>query len=172
MPQHRPEPPGVVRTAVALMYVGAGLTILSGVVFFATTDRLAEALTEASTAPSPALVDAAVDRAEGRELFRSAVGVCLWIWMAVKNREGRRWARGVATAFGVINVAGLLLGFGLVSGLDSGDVFEHLLPQLVLGIGSALLGVVILVQLYAAAASDFYDESARYQAAMTLRGYR
>jgi hypothetical protein len=155
------------------MYVGAGLTVLSAIVFFLTTDRLGEALVEAGgRVRSQRLVDAAVDRAKAREVFRTVLGVCLWIWMAVKNGEGRRWARVVATVFGVINVIGFALGFGLASGLGSGDVLEYLLPQLVLASVSVLLGIVILVQLYRAASSQYYDESTRYQAAMTLRGYR
>jgi hypothetical protein len=160
------------RTATALMYVGAGLTILGAIVFFATTDQYADALAEASGVRSQARIDQAVDRAEGREILRAMLGVCLWIWMAVKNGQGRRWARVVATVFAVINVAGFALGFALLSGLDSDDLLDYLLPQLVVGSASVVLGIVILVQLYRPASSHYYDESTRYEAAMTLRGYR
>jgi hypothetical protein len=100
------------------------------------------------------------------------LGVGLWVWMAVKNGHGRKWARVVATVFGVINVLGFVLGGALLSGLDSSDMVEYLLPQLIVGGTLVLLGVVILVQLHGTAASRFYDESTRYQAAMTLRGFR
>lgn len=160
------------RTAVALMYVGAGLTILSAVVFFATTDQYAEALAEASGVGSTSRIDRAVSEARARELFQTALGVCLWIWMAVKNDQGRKWARVVATVFGVINVAGFALGGAVMGGIASQDLVDYLLPQFVVGAASVVLGIVILVKLYGSASSRYYDESSRYEAAMTLRGYR
>ena len=171
VPARRPEPPPVLRQATALMLVGAGLTIVSAVVFFATTDRYAGALVEA-TGAGRARVDAAVDEAEAQEIFRTVLGVGLWVWMAVKNGQGRKWARVVATVFGVINVAGFALGGALVSGLDSGEVAEYLLPQLIVGVVSVALGIVILVLLHRPAASQYYEAATRYEAALTLRGYR
>ena len=171
LPSRRPDPPPVMRTASALMLVGAGLTILSAFVFFASTDQYAEALVEA-TGASPARVQQAVSQEEGQEVFRTLFGVALWVWMAVKNSQGRKWARVVATVFGVINAGSLLLGGALVGGLDSGDLVEYLLPQLVIGVTSVVLGIVILVQLYRPAASQYYEEAARFEAALTLRGYR
>jgi hypothetical protein len=172
VPQQPPVPPPAIRTASALMFVGAGLTVLSAVVFFATTERYAEALAEASDFRSRISIDREVDQATGQELVRTMLGVGLWIWMAVKNGQGRKWARVVATVFGVINVVGFALGGALLSGIDSSEMLEYMLPQLILGGITVLLGVVILVHLHGAAASRFYEESTRYQAAMTLRGYR
>lgn len=159
------------QTATALMWVGAGLTIVSAIVFFATTDQYADALAEASGVRNPTLIDREVNRAEGQTVFRTVLGVCLWIWMAVKNGQGRKWARVVATVFGVINAVGLVLGGAFVSGLDSGDLLDYLLPQFVVSGVSVALEVFILVQLYRPASSHYYDESTRYKAAMTLRGY-
>jgi hypothetical protein len=90
--------------------------------------------------------------------------------MAVKNGEGRRRARVVATVFGVINVTGFVLGGALASGLDSQDLYDDLLPQLLVSAASVVLGIVVL--LYREASSRYYDASTRYEAAMTLRGYR
>ena len=159
------------RTAVALMYAGAGLTILSAIVFFATLDQYVDALADASGVRSQAHIDATVDQASAREVFRAVLGVSLWIWMAVKNGQGRKWARVVATVFGVINVAGLALLFGLLSSLGSKELLGYILPLLVVGSASVVLGIVILAQLYRPASSDYYDQSTRYEAAMTLHGY-
>jgi hypothetical protein len=159
------------RTATALMYVGAGLSILGAIVFFATTDQYADALAAASGVRDQALIDRTVDRAEGQELFRALVEVCLWMWMAVKNQQGRRWARVVATTFGVINVAGLIIGSVGLSSLDLGALLDYMLPQLVVGTASVVLGIVILIQLYRPESSEYYDDSTRHRAAMILRGY-
>jgi hypothetical protein len=149
-------------------------TVLSAVIFFATTDQYADALAHASSSPvrSQARIDRIVSEAEVRQIFQTALGVCLWIWMAVKNGEGRRWARVVATVFGVINVTGFVLGGALAAGLDSQDLYDYLLPQLVVGTASVVLGIVVLVLLYREPSSRYYDDTTRYEAAMTLRGYR
>ena len=42
-----PERPTSIRSAVTLMYVGAGMTVLSTVIFFATKGQLADSLAEA-----------------------------------------------------------------------------------------------------------------------------
>lgn len=170
-PEDRPEPPAMMRRATALMCVGAGLTVLSTIVAFAMADQLADALTEATAAPE-AVVDRAVADQQVQNVIQMVVGVALWAWMAIKNGEGRRWARVVATIFGIINVFGFLLGFALVEGLDLGDSLEYLMPQVLLGTVSVVLGVVILFQLHHPESAHYYDEAERYHAAMTLRGYR
>jgi hypothetical protein len=176
LPTRPPEPPAAMRTAVGMMWAGAGLTVLSAVVFLASTDQFAEALTDATGVTNQFVIDQAVDEARSREIFRTIVGVALWSWMAVKNGQGRRWARVVATVFGVINVLGLLLGGLVLGGTGSADIetdelIEYLLPQLVLGVGIVVLGLVILFQLYRSESSRYYDESTRFQAALALRGY-
>lgn len=159
------------RTAIALMYVGAGLTVLSAIIFFATIDRYVDALADANDLRSQASIDATVNEANLREIVRTVLGVGLWLWMAVKNGQGRRWARVVATVFGVLNLAGFVLVFAFLSQLASGyDLLGYLIPQLVTGSASVVLGIVILVQLYRPPSSHYYDESTRYEAWMTLRG--
>jgi hypothetical protein len=160
------------RTAIALMCVGAALMILSAIVFFATIDRYANAVTEVNGAANQAWIDRAVSHAERQEIFRTLIAVCLWIWMAVKNGQGRKWARVVATVFGVINVVGFAFGGALVEGSGSDALSDYVLPYVVMAAISVVLGIVILVQLYRPDSSRYYNESKRYTAAMTLRGYR
>jgi hypothetical protein len=156
------------RLATALMYAGAGLTLLSAFIFFATMEQLADSIAEDNPLLSQAAVDRAVSRAQGQEVLRAIVGVCLWVWMAVKNGQGRRWARVVATVFGIINLAGLGLGGALAAGTSEGEAGYVLPLLLVAGVGG-VLAIVILVQLYRPGSSRYYDETARWQAAMTLR---
>jgi hypothetical protein len=158
------------------MYVGAGLTILSTVIFFATRGQLADSLAEAHPTATMVTVDRAVDRLQAREIMRTVLGVGLWIWMAVKNGDGRRWARVLATAFGVVNLIGFALVLALVASNGGGDgggsnLVDYTLPYLVLAGVGGVLAVVTLVQLYRADSSLYYDEAARWDAALTLRGY-
>ena len=158
------------------MYVGAGLTILSTVIFFATRGQLADSLAEAHPTATMVTVDRAVDRLQAREIMRTVLGVGLWIWMAVKNGDGRRWARVLATAFGVVNLIGFALVLALVASNGGGDgggsnLVDYTLPYLVLAGVGGVLAVVTLVQLYRADSSLYYDETARWDAALTLRGH-
>jgi hypothetical protein len=174
VPMQPPERPRSIRSAVALMYVGAGLTILSTVVLFATEGQLADAVAEAVPDVSRAAVEREVDRIEARALVRTAVGVGLWIWMAVKNGEGRRWARVLATVFGVINLISLGLGILVVTSLGAdegvGTVVGYTVPYFILGCVDGVVAVVILVLLYREDSSRYYDETARWDAAVTLYG--
>jgi hypothetical protein len=159
-------------TASWLMWAGAALAVVSTVVFFTTIDLYTEALAQATgRTPDHLVVERAVSRQQGQEMFRTIVAVCLWIWMAVKNLQGRKWARVTATVFGVIHVGGFLLGGALLGGIGADEVVEHLIPQLVVGGASVILAIVILVMLFRPDANQFYEESTRYKAALTLRGY-
>jgi hypothetical protein len=50
-------------------------------------------------------------------------------------------------------------------------VVEYLLPQLLVNAVSVITAIVILVMLFRPDANRFYEESTRYKAALTLRGY-
>jgi hypothetical protein len=158
------------------MYVGAGLTILSTVIFFATKGQLADSLADGNPTATRVTVDRAVDRLQAREIVRVVLGVGLWIWMAVKNGDGRRWARVVATAFGMVNLIAFAFALALVAsngGDDGGgnNLVDYTLPYLILAGVGGVLAVVTLVQLYRADSSLYYDETARWDAALTLRGH-
>jgi hypothetical protein len=158
------------RLATGLMYLGAGLTVLSAVIAFAMTEQLADSFAEDNPLLGRASVDQAVDELQARAVVRTIVGVTLWVWMAIKNGQGRKWARVVATVFGIVQLAGIVLGGALVAGVGDDEV-GYVLPSLVVDGAVAVLAIVILVQLYRPASSRYYDETARWQAAMTLGGY-
>lgn len=156
------------------MYFGAGLTILSAVVFFATKGQLADALSEAVPGVDRAIVEREVNEREAQELIRTALGVGLWIWMAVKNGEGRRWARVVATVFGLIYLVALTFTISFVATVSRderiGSVVDYTVPYIVLGSVMGLLALVTLIQLYRDDSTRYYDERARWDAAVTLYG--
>jgi hypothetical protein len=160
------------------MYFGAVLTVLGSIIFFATTDQLRDSLADSHPLVSQEAIDRAVSRASGREVVHVILGVGLWTWMAAKNGQGRRWARVTATVLGIINLAFIALGYLLVFANanaddrgDSGALVDYTVPYLVLSAISAILAVVILVQLYRPDASDYYDRTTRWNAALALRGY-
>ena len=103
-PQQGPRPQSV-QTAVILMYVGAGLSVISLIATLALSGRIknavGKALRDAKT--SKPLTAATIHTAENVYLvFAVAVlviAVGLWLWMAWANGRGRGWARVVATVF-------------------------------------------------------------------------
>lgn len=157
------------------MYVGAGLTVLSALLTFATGGQLADSLAETYPTATRAAVDGAVDRLQARVTVGTAVVASLWTWMAVKNGDGRRWARVVATAFGAIKILDVAACFAVAAGSVADDGGEsarvgYTLPYLILAGATGGLALIILVQLYRTDSSRYYDESARWKAARTLRG--
>ncbi|MBA3309042.1 MAG: hypothetical protein H0U28_03145, partial [Nocardioidaceae bacterium] len=76
------------------------------------------------------------------------IGVGLWLWMAWANGKGRKWARVVATVFGVINVLSFL--FVITAGSAT-------TPSLIVSVLSVLVGVAALFYLYRPDASQFYS---------------
>lgn len=156
------------RTAVTLMYVGAALTVLSTVLFIATADSLKEAVADARPGLSPTTIDVEINRQIIQAVVRGCLGLGLWVWMAVKNGDGRKWARVVATVLAAINVLLSTLVFALIG---VGEVFDLMPLQFTLTLVVIGLAAPILILLYGPNSSRYYDEANRWQAAMTLRGY-
>ncbi len=106
--QRGPQPTSV-RTAVILMYVGAGLSVLSLIGTLALSGRIKKAvgtaLRKARTSKPLTLAD--IHAAENIYLVFVVVvlviAIALWVWMAWANGRGRGWARIVATVFFGLN---------------------------------------------------------------------
>lgn len=79
-------------------------------------------------------------------------GIGLWVWMALKNSEGRSWARVLASVFG--GLALLLTVPSLTWGPQTG--FEVALAVVFL-----LLSIAILVLLWRKESSEFYAARSR-----------
>ena len=117
LPQHpmagyEPEPveqPATIANAVKLMYVGAAVGLVGTLVMLTQVDAIREAIEEDDPSLSPSEVDTAVNLGVGSIVVMGLIGVGLWIWMAVKNGQGRSWARVVASVLGGLNILFTLL---------------------------------------------------------------
>jgi uncharacterized membrane protein (DUF2068 family) len=102
--QQGPRPQSV-RTAVILMYVGAGLSVVSLIATLVLSNRIKNAVGTAlrNAKTSKPLTAATIHTAEDVYLVFAVavlvVAVGLWLWMAWANGRGRGWARVVASVF-------------------------------------------------------------------------
>ena len=145
-------PPESIRRAVLLMRVGAGLSVLSIIITLLTRDNLHRQLTSAlgrnNTALTTQQVDTAVTVAISIAVVVGLISVGLWLWMASANAKGRSWARIVATVLGALSVLSLL------SSVAQGQMTTL---NLVVGLISLVLAVVILVLLWRKESSAYYE---------------
>jgi hypothetical protein len=102
--QQGPQPQSV-RTAVILMYVGAGLSTISLIASIVLSGRIKNAVGRAvrDVKTSKPLTAAQIHSVENIYLVLAIlvllVGVGLWLWMAWANSRGRGWARVLASVF-------------------------------------------------------------------------
>jgi sugar phosphate permease len=142
------QPPPSIRKAVGFIYAGAAVQALSAILDIAVVrGRIQSLLTTASATP---LTASQLNRAEaltvGILILAGLVGALLWIWMAIKNRAGRRWARNLSTVFFAIFTVALV-----VSLPQPVAVGYKILPA-----AGWLTGLLAIVLLWQAEASDFY----------------
>ena len=106
--------PAPVRRAVYLMYAGAAVYVVSGIVGVITLGSTGPGNPfQASPHGSPSVPGAVVMTATvvttAIALISIVVPVLLWLWMAWKCKAGRPWARIVSTVlFGLATLATLL----------------------------------------------------------------
>jgi len=89
-----PAMPQPVFRAVQLMYTGAALTVLIGVVNILVAPRVG-VLRIGTMAP---IIETHTQQTE-RVSFSGAVDCAAWLWMARKNKDERAWARVLSTVF-------------------------------------------------------------------------
>lgn len=141
------EQPRTVLTAVRLMWVGALLTGIGVLITLLQIDAIRDQVEEDDPGLSSGEVDSAVAGFVAVSVVAGIIAIGLWLWMARANGQGLRWARGVATGLGAVNV--LFTVFGLATGPGTG------LSTLFALVGITL-AVVILVQLYRPESSAYY----------------
>lgn len=156
-PTEVPQPPSV-RTAVRLMWLGAGLSLVGLVVSMATlggsTDDLRRQLREDDPALSQSAIDTAVTIGIASAVVGGLVGAALWAWMAWKNGQGRSWARVVATVLAGLNIVFTLGGLAL-GGTQAVGLVTSLL--------TLALGIATLVLMWRKDSSEFYAARSRPQ---------
>ncbi|PRZ03470.1 hypothetical protein BCE75_11370 [Isoptericola sp. CG 20/1183] len=145
-------PPRPLRIAVSLMWVGAVLSLLGAVVAYFMVDTVntlvaqelaAQGMQELATPEFLAMLEGmiVVGLVAG-----GAISAGLWAWMAVKNRQGRPWARVLGTVLAAVYVV------NYVSGLAQAGAT----PQAVLGVLQVGLVVTTVALMWQRASSDYY----------------
>jgi hypothetical protein len=154
VPQERPEPPKSILNAVRLMYVGAALSLLS--LLFTLTDRdaIREEL-ERTGDYTPDEIDSLAGTAIAFAAIIGLLGVALWLWMAAKNKQGRSWARVVATVLAGLNI--LITVSNLAVAGTAGGTGIGLVVSLVM----VVLAAAILWFLYRPESSQYYAAVSR-----------
>ncbi len=137
-------------TAVLLMKVGAGLSLLSLVTVFFLRDEMEKAAREAVATSGGALdagqVSALVGIGMGVIVILGLLGVGLWLWMASANGQGKSWARIVATVLFGLHTLSFASGFS-----QPGATLSR-----VLSIAMWLLAAYVIILIYKRESSDYY----------------
>lgn len=152
MPEReRPAPPRAMQTAVKLMYAGAVLSALSLIAALATVGDLKSAIERAAPTLTPQQVNSAETITVVLAVISGLIGVGLWLWMAWANKEGKKWARIVATVLFGLDTLRVLLGLG-----RAGAPVSKAAEIVVWLVG---LGVIVLI--WRGESSAFYGASRR-----------
>jgi sterol desaturase/sphingolipid hydroxylase (fatty acid hydroxylase superfamily) len=157
MPEYQPYQPGEpvsrpasIAMAVKLMYVGAGLSLISALSIVFLRDTFRSAIEKAASTSNPPLsssqIDAVVNFSIGAVVAIGLLGAGLWLWMAYANGKGRKWARTMATIFFALDVLSVL-----------SSVLQHgPAASLALNVLTLLLGAYIIFLLYRPESSQYY----------------
>jgi hypothetical protein len=145
----RPQRPSSIQTAVALMIIRAVLLGL-GV---------------------PVLLSIVGSGLNGLHVglsgfIGSVPGAALWLWLALANKAGKRWARITATLWFGINALGaasVWLGLGHVGALSASALAATTGFYLVVSLVSLLLGLTSIVLLWTRKSSDYYDAMSAFR---------
>lgn len=140
-------PPSSVLTAVHLMWAGAVLDLLLGIVSALRAESVVtETVRSSGVATDPGFVDLVGTGARVGGVVGALVTGALWMWMATANGSGRAWARVVASVFYAV---ALLSTFVTTLGRD--------LVALLLVLPGFVVGSVAVVLLWLPASSQYYD---------------
>jgi len=107
----RPDLPRSVRTAVQLMYAGAGLSAISLIVAVLSFHSIERVIRNASSTLTAHQVHNDAIVAVTIAVVESLIAIGLWLLMAWGNKNGQSWARITATVLFGLNTLFLLLSF-------------------------------------------------------------
>lgn len=146
-----PRPPSV-QNAVRLMWVGAAITVISMILGFVTLGSLKSQIRDQLEAGgqdvTQNMVDAGYAFAIGSMIVGGVLGALLWLWMAWKNGQGRRWARIVATVFAAINL------IGTISNIASKNATAASWIVQLIGL---IVGIVVVILLWRKESSAYFN---------------
>jgi hypothetical protein len=147
------KPPPSIQNAVRFIYAGAAIQALSVILDIAAVrGRIQSSLATGSATP---LTASQLNTAEavgvGFLILGGVVGASLWLWMATKNKAGRRWARVLSTVFFALFTVAVVAIIPLAVG-------NKIIP-----VAEWLIGLVAILLLWQRESSDFYTaRSQRY----------
>lgn len=149
-------PPPAVRNAVRLMLIGAGISIISLILGVATMgslkSQIRDQLESGSQHVSESMLNASYTIAIVSAIVSGVLGTLLWLWMAWKNGQGRRWARILATVFAAINLISTIYGIAGYNATTASWVVQL--------VGLAV-GIVVVVLLWRKESSQFFNAGRR-----------
>lgn len=132
--------PSSVMNAVYLMWAGAALALVTGVVGALRAEAMvAELLTTPEFAADARLAEVMTTTAKVAGVIGALLATLLWMWMASANGKGKGWARITATVFYGFSAFSLL---GSVLAALLGNVVDLLLALPGFAVGTA--AVVLL----------------------------
>jgi hypothetical protein len=147
------RPPSSIQNAVRFIYAGAAIQVLSVILeISAVRSRIQTVLATTSATPvTQSQLNSADAVGVAVLVVTGLVGASLWLWMATKNKAGRRWARVLSTVFFAI------LTLGLVAAVAQPVAFENkLIP-----VAAWIVGLLAIVHLWLRESSDFYSAQSR-----------
>lgn len=126
-PPAPPPQPATIAQAVRLMYVAAGIEILSTLIVLLDFDEVRAGIRASlrdSGVPETDISDGLVSGLLwGGIGMGVAIALGLWVWMAIKIGQGRAWARVLGTVFYVIaafSFLGSFIGTGVTGMPETG----------------------------------------------------
>ena len=163
------ERPKTLTYAVIGMWVGAALSIVSGVVLLTMDTAELKTLMVTELEKQPTYDPSVLDAREMADVFvpiiqiggvvLGLIALGLWIWMAVMNGKGRNWARITATIFGALSLAGSMSSLANVTGDAAlgGATVPMSTVGTVLAVVNPFLVVAILVLLWVRPSSAYFS---------------
>ena len=115
------KPPPSIQNAVRFIYAGAAIQALSVILEIAAVRRGIESVlaTTSATPLTPSQLNTFEAVSVGFLVLGGVVGASLWLWMARKNKAGRRWARILSTVSFALSLSRWLPSFRSQSGTRS-----------------------------------------------------
>lgn len=148
-PPGDPEKPTSIVAAVALMWVGAALSLIGIALTVLFTDEVREEIERQDSGLTASEVDTAVTVGIIFAVVLGLIGVGLWVMNAVFTSKGHGWARIVASVLYAFNLIFSLIGLAQ--------------PAPALSRVSSLVGLLVatgaIVALWLAPSSRFFTES-------------
>jgi hypothetical protein len=147
------EPPPSIQNAARFIYAGAAIQALSVILEIAAVrSRIQSVLATTSATPlTPSQLNTVEAVSVGFLVLGGVAGASLWLWMARKNKAGRRWARILSTVFFAILTLAQVAVFAQPIAVEN-----KIIP-----VAEWVVGLLAIVLLWQRESSDYYAARSR-----------